>query len=1364
MISKSWLPFLFALVFVPIALPCQESGTISCNTARGLYYYRNYTRKDYNNHSTNWCVLQDKRGMIYLGNNGGLMELDGVSWREIPVPNNTVRSLAMDDNGVIYVGGKNEFGFLAVNALSALEYVSLVPRLEEKHRNFSDVWQIQCTTDGVFSRTNKYLINWHAGRLTVREPGGRIRSLFACDEKLFVQVEHTGLMQMENGALTLVAGGERFAVEKLHMIVRYDAQRLLLGTRLNGMFLYDGRSVLPFPTRADAFLKEKELYYGIRLDSGEFALATRRGGLVVIDSRGEPLGLFDKSSGLLDDSVKHVFGDRRGNLWLALAEGAAKIEYASPVSVFDERRGLPGNVLSVTRHGFDKRLFAGTDRGLYALASDGRFYPAAGLQNNCYDLLSLGDSLLAATDNGVFLVREDSGKQKVCDGPALVLRRSGVNTGRVWVGTRQGLLALRRGNQQGQWMLERKFEEVNHEIRSIVEDKKGNLWLGARTAGAVKLDFPGPAVTLYAGDHAKGLPDDGVNVFFAAGHVMFATAHGIFRFDEEKGVFVPDAALGDEFAGGENGRGVFRIIEDRRKHIWIHSRSRNIQAIPRPGGGFALNKIPFYRIPIAQVNGIYPDGCNNEDIVWLASHDGLVRFDRSVRKDYCQDFSTLIRRVWVNGELIFDGCEGDAGHAVPVIDYRDRNIRFEFAAPFFEAEQATRFQCLLDGYDGDWSPWSGETRKDYTNLDPGMNTFRVRAKNVYDHPGGEAVFRFKVLPPWHRTWWAVSVYVLGFFLLVFLAVKWRSWKLVREKQKLEDVIQRRTRELKERSEEIRETNLLLEQKTRQLEEQSEKLQEIDKVKSRFFANISHEFRTPLTLIMGPLEQILSQSPLNEDLEKKARMMLRNSQRLLGLINQLLDLAKLDSGKIKPRARPGDILSFLKGVHASFEPAAGRKDIDLRLVPPGKDEEITGLFFDPVKMEEVFFNLLGNAVKFTPVGGRVSVSVSRGRAGDENFPAGYVEISVSDTGPGIPREQLADVFDRFYQADNTGEHRRDGSGIGLAIARELIELHHGTIVVESREGEESGTEFIIRLPMGSAHLLPGEIADPDAAPWEAKRKPGIYSNDPGDDEPGEERAQEPGDHGKEIILVVEDSADVREYIRGALEPLYRVAEAADGKEGVEKARELIPDLIISDIMMPGMDGYELCRTLKDDRKTSHAPVILLTAKASEESIIQGLETGADDYITKPFNTAILCARIKNLIDLRSHWQQTVSREMTFQPARMQVSAVDREFLGELQEMIDGNIGDPGLNVEELSRRLYMGRTTLYRKILALTGETPTEFIRSYRLKRGAEMLKNTSRTVLDVALEVGFSDATYFTKCFKKKFHQLPSEFREANKN
>jgi signal transduction histidine kinase/DNA-binding response OmpR family regulator len=585
----------------------------------------------------------------------------------------------------------------------------------------------------------------------------------------------------------------------------------------------------------------------------------------------------------------------------------------------------------------------------------------------------------------------------------------------------------------------------------------------------------------------------------------------------------------------------------------------------------------------------------------------------------------------------------------------------------------------------------------------------------------------------------------------------RMLDLEQENLRLEKLVNQRAKEIEE--------------KNRVLQEQSEKLTEMDKIKSRFFSNISHEFRTPLTLIMGPLEQMIEDCPENDpERKRKLTLVLRNAQRLLRLINQLLDLSKLDSGKLTLQAQKNHILHFVKGIASSFSLLARQYELELA-VYAGAGEDQAGaedilLYFDTVKMEDALCNLLINAIKFTPAGGVVSVTVKEVPPAQGVFSAGAVEISVSDTGPGIPAEHIQNIFDRFYQGGAASSYQQKGTGIGLALTKELVELHYGTIEAAAQEGE--GSRFTIRLPKGNAHLSPEEIIAEPAS----KTQPSTIPHDTGEfpipeitGEDPETHILSPGKSGTEnIILVVEDSTDIREYIKKALEPHYSVVEAANGREGIQLAREIIPDLIISDLLMPEVDGYQLCRTLKEEFATSHIPVILLTAKASEEDMVTGLEAGADDYVTKPFSTKILHARIKNLIDLRRHLQQTFNREMTRQPVSISVSSIDKEFVRNLKTAIEDNLSDPEFNVEQLCRILSVSRPTLYRKLQALSGESPTDLLRSFRLKRASQLLESRSVSVTEVAFETGFASRTYFTKCFKEKFHVLPSEYMEGRQS
>jgi len=1372
----------------------KQSPNISSpfGTSTGFKYFRNYSREDYNLQPQNWSILQDKEnGIIYIANQEGLLVYDGASWRSIDIPNQSVRSLAIDDTGTVYVGGRNEFGRLILDEKDSLKYESLRSFIENDDQiHFTDVWKIHPAKEGTYFHTWEFLFRWdpNSKKIETIVPVIRFNASFMCSGELFIRQQNIGFMKMEDGTFVLVKGGEKFANEGILMMAPYDntGKKFLIGTGSKGLYMCDcGKNTIdPFKTEVDDVLKEKRILHGIRLSSskspgqpGDFALATQLGGLVIIDSYGRLKYLFNKAAGLLDNKVNYVFEDKQDNLWLALEKGISKIEYTSPISIYDDRSGLTGLVLSVIKH--QNVLYVGTTDGLFSLqsSSPGKFSHIPGIPVYCSSLISVGDSLLAATIKGVFRVKPEI--KRITKSASFVLLQSQKNKNRVWMETNNGLTSLYfhpgNKNKSGKWVVEHhQFKGLTADIRTIVEEKNGNLWLGTLTKGVLNVDFSSnstgnrPLVNTYYTSH--NLPEGEVQVFGAAGHVVFATNEGIFRFDEIKKIFVPDSTLGKEFAGGSNG--VFRIAEDKNNYIWFHSEDQNFQASPGPNNKFIIDPVPFRRIPRTQVNTIYID--TDGSVVWFGSNDGLIRFDKTVKKNYQKNFLTIIRRVIANNKLIYDGNKTNiknvSNSPCPVFQYKDRNIRFEFASTFFESESSTQYSYLLEGYDKNWSEWTPEPNIDYTNLDARQYTFKVQAKNVYNHPGSTAVFQFKVLPPRYKTLWAFLIYGILIFLSMFWIVKWRSGKLKREKQKLERIVKQRTKEIEERTNEIKDKNLQLEKKTAQLEEQSEKLKEVDKVKSRFFANISHEFRTPLTLIMSPLEQMISETPDNEK-QKKLNLMLRNSQRLLGLIDQLLELAKFESRKLTLQACRQNIILFLKGIIASFDPVASKNELDLSF---DADEENIDLYFDLAKLEEILFNLLSNAIKFTPPGGKITVKVTRKLEKEENFPSGSANISVEDTGPGIPRDQVNHIFERFYQSDITYEHHLKGSGIGLSIAKELVELHHGTINVHSRENK--GTEFIIRLPLGHGHLSPEEIIESPVKPYRHKtvkdipsfyimeKDPDVHNGikaDDTDEGKGMENT-DPPKPGKNIILIVEDNTDFRQYIKEALKTLYTVVEASNGQEGVRKAQEIIPDLIISDIMMPEVDGCELCRIIKNNILTSHIPVILLTARSSEESIIQGLETGADDYITKPFQIKILCARIKNLIDLRSHMQQTLKREMKRQPVKISTSHNDKVFLKKITQLINGNISDPDFNVTQLCKELGMSQPSLYRKICAIIGESPTEFIRSCRLKRGAEFLrKNPAMTVLEVAMEVGFSNANYFAKCFKKMYHQSPSTYQAS---
>ena len=528
---------------------------------------------------------------------------------------------------------------------------------------------------------------------------------------------------------------------------------------------------------------------------------------------------------------------------------------------------------------------------------------------------------------------------------------------------------------------------------------------------------------------------------------------------------------------------------------------------------------------------------------------------------------------------------------------------------------------------------------------------------------------------------------------------------------------------------------------------NKQLQEISQMKSQFFANISHEFRTPLTLILGPIDKLIEETQNAKNLQS-LHLVKKNAVQLKRLINQLLDLSKAEDGSLNLIASQRNIVDLAKGVLFSFQSLADQKKV--HLVFSCTEDEIL-VFYEPEKLEQVFSNLISNALKFTAAQGKVQLSLQRILKND--IPE--VQITIEDSGMGISRDQLPHIFDRFFQANNLENPLVEGTGIGLAVAKELVVLHKGRISVTSEKGR--GTTFNIFLPLGKAHLSSDQIrvtsvqADQSESTVDSAG-PVIF---PSAGEISESSASE----ALPEILVVEDHPDLREYISATFSKKYRVQVASNGLEGLKMATKQIPDLIVSDVMMPKLDGFQLCRKLKNDMRTSHIPIILLTAKNEEQDRLQGFQSEADDYLVKPFNTKELQARVSNLILLRKKLRQKFSTAVLLKPEEICTNSIDEDFLVRLKETMELEIGNERFGVKQLSKEIGMSRVHLHRKLQALLNITPTEFIQNFRLERAMDLLRQNAGTISEIAYDVGFSSPTYFSKCFKNRYHHSPRDVK-----
>lgn len=659
-----------------------------------------------------------------------------------------------------------------------------------------------------------------------------------------------------------------------------------------------------------------------------------------------------------------------------------------------------------------------------------------------------------------------------------------------------------------------------------------------------------------------------------------------------------------------------------------------------------------------------------------------------------------------------------SGIAWLFITHQDRYFNLEFFVPDYRNTAQNLYTYWLEGYDKDWSPPSGINQLQYENLPPGEYTLHIRGGLTPDYyESSEKTIKVFVAPAWYTTWWAWGIYL--FFICLFGYLLFRY---------------------------------LLNQ--RMVQAEARRIKELDSLKSRLYTNITHEFRTPLTVIMGMVNNIKGHA-------HEKQLIQRNSENLLRLINQLLDLSKLDSGLLKVDAVQGDIVNFIQYVTESFYSMAEEKQIRLTFYP-----EVKALImdFDAEKIQHIVYNLLSNAIKFTPQGGKVILHLRQ----LERKGRPWLQMKVSDTGSGIDEKDLPHIFDRFYQIEriegDAGKSKTySGTGIGLALTKELVELMDGQIAVESEPG--TGTDFMILLPIrNQGEILKKDLTKEPFSAKKDKKDPPISAAAPafsleavgtGEDQP--------------TLLIIEDNRDVISYIQSLLQKDYRIETAQNGKAGIEKALEIIPDIIVSDVMMPEKDGYEVCQTLKNDERTSHIPIVLLTAKATKEDRIEGLKGGADAYLVKPFHREELFVRLEKLISLRKALQETYSktdfisklvRAGSEGAKTLKKPSLEELFLQKLVEAVQEKLEDPDLAVVHLCRAARLSNSQVNRKLKALTGKTPSQFIRSIRLQKAMELLQTTDLNVSEIAYQLGFNDPNYFTRTFSEEFGCSPNAMRK----
>ena len=1281
------------------------------------------------------CLMVDRQKKLWIGTNEGLniynAETDDFSRGELdtasegPILTNDVTAIHEDKKGTIWIG--TQTGLAKVISRNPLRYkyfrhpaADLNNMLEEEIRTLytdreGSLWigmtkaVCKLTEEG----SGNFIFNNYPLYSTNIQGKSWINSL------------------AEDLAGNILIGTEQNGIKVLHK----QSGRISSFNFINS----EGRSI--------------ETVRALQRNNADLWIGTL-GGLYIFDLTTARLHFYkndpDDNLSLSDNSVRSIYSDQSGTHWIGTFYGG--VNSYNPLSrqfgkidLTDLKNQKVYKIAGPMVTDREDNLWISTDgSGLFCLNKEGKIIKQ--LRHQPGNANSLSHNKIKC----------------------LLLENDGL-----WVGTIKGLNYYDFKSEN----IERYFHNVNDpnslpddRIYDLEKDALGNIWIGTYRGGLCRLDQTTKKFSRFTHtSDSTSLSADGITYLLQDSEqdLWVGTVSGLNKKNRDDDTFIRL-----ESPQNQNTVYVLCIYEDKKGRVWVGTRDTGLKLKNR-GSNIFRTLSAEDGLAGNTVNGILEDSMG---ILWISTENGLSRLDPATFKfdNYnkndglvCSEFNFNSFHKNKDGVMYFGGYNGIVkfhpdsiqknttrpvltftklklfNKEIPVdaigkgmlrkslartshltFDYTQNIFSIEFASLNFIHPGKNQFAYQLAGFEDQWN-YVNDPVATYMNLSPGQYSLLVKGSNNDCLWSTKPIeLKITVLPPWWRTWWAYGIYGS-----IILSIAYSLYRFKKMRWKLKHDLQIEHLE----------------------KEQQEKLH---KAKLSFFTNIAHEIRTPLTLIVSPLDLATERYPNEVFLQKQLQIVKSNTSRLMRLINQLLDFHKQESGNLKLTSSAGNIVALLKEIIFSFSDYARSRHINLTFNSILDDITIN---YDRDGIEKVFCNLLNNAFKFTPAGGEVSIVASM-EVSESDVENAFVKIIVEDNGIGIPQSDLPKIFDRFFQAENAriGE---SGFGIGLALTKGIVELHSGTISVESREAEmtHSGyTRFTIFLP-----LQLQEFSKNPQSSQELIEETELFSESAptiGDDSQDRQQSH------RYTILLVEDNIEIRNCLKSILSFSYNILEASNGADALSLTNQELPDLVISDIAMLGMDGLEFTKLVKADERTNHIPIILLTARGSTDHLTEGISTGADDYITKPFHNKILELKIKNLLSIREKLKEKYHRIVTLEPHHEEIEDPNNKFLQRLIEILEANINDAEFNVAKLVTEIGMSRPVLFRKVKMLTGLSVIDLIRSTRLKKAEMLLKQKKMTISEVAFTVGFNDPKYFSKSFRSQFGKNPSEYIDSLKD
>ena len=1253
-------------------------------------------------------IAQDSLGYLWLATQDGLNKYDGKTFKLFNKQFEDVTKSTYSKLGKTYVDRSNNLWIITNSGHlekfdSSIQKFKSISRVKDVSNIFQD------------SKGDIYIGTYGKGLYRIESKTKDTTQIFQSkilDEWLyeFIEIDQSlhivtdkSVYQLSNSDLTRLDISNTSS--NFGAIVKSKNETVWLGTFGNGLYVkhknqngfvrYEN-SVNPIPENLniqDLMVDSKNRLWIATYGSGVY--------IINVDSKSTQHFIANKKSpfSLHYNDVLCLYEDYTGTIWLG-TDGAG-------LSYFDEhlnKFNLISNDLTPNDVFVDvvRSIAVDTDETLW-LGTSGKGLTSINLKSNKFKTFTTKNSGLAS-DRIMSLLYDEN---------------------ELWIGHQSKGVQIKKAD--GKFSA---FAELSeYTIWKIYKDSKAQIWLCTRDHGLLLFDRTDGVLNQFTKENSI-LTTNNIRT------IEEGTKDTIWIGTEDNGLFSLD--------GANNSIKKIDAINDKIKSLyydteilWVGTNGKGLKAYDILG-----NTVKIYDVEFGLSNNVIY-GIKSDDLgnLWLSSNKGITKFNsREKTRRFVENYTSAngLQAFEFNtgayfkdkyGVLYFGGLKGvnwfnpntiTSNQAKPktVISkfeiFRDEfplvsNSRFKhnqntmtftFAGLHFSQPEQNLYRYKLVNHDEDWTFPNYNNVAHYTNLPPDEYTFLVSSSNYDGVWNKEATsFNFEILNPWYLTLIAKIMYCLISVLILLSIYKYLKFRWHVKMQ------------------------LLFEQT------ETERLKKLDELKTKLYTNISHEFRTPLTLISGPIDEHLSNAKLSEKDRTQFELIQRNSKRLLSLVNQLLDLSKLESGNLKLKVIKGNLSVLLKQIISVFEFPANEKQVQFTHTI----EPMEAVWFDEEVIEKVVTNLLANAIKYTPEKGYINF--------DAKSTDGQLIITIINNGNNLTNKDLTKLFQRYYQTNKNDK----GVGIGLALVKELAILSHGNVMANTMNDDD--IQFTVTLPIEPSFYNTTEIVHVNE-PIIAKKQHETKIS--------QKRKHENSD--KPVVLIVEDDADIRQFVSSILSTNYMILEAKNGKIGLEIALKNIPDLIISDIMMPIKDGIELCNDLKYDERTSHIPIILLTAKVGEENEIKGLKTGADDYMTKPFNSEKLKLRVEKLIEIRENLRSQYGKSFNFEFTGLKITSVEEEFFKRLNDILELHLTNPDFNAQKFGEAMAMSRMQLHRKLGALTGFTTTEFLRTQRLKLAKKLLDTSDLTVSEVAYQVGFNTPSYFIKVFKEIYNCTPNEY------